>query len=629
MIYLVNMPFMSLAYPALGLPTLAGILKQADIPYEMFYENIDFAGRVGLRDYEALCTGKMLHTCLMEWLFADRLRGITDAEAEVRDQAIFAYAGIDQDRHTVEWLTRLKREAGREFLDSSLERLRFDSRVKVVGFSCLFQIMPSLELGFRIKQAYPDCKVVYGGPAFHDEAGEELFEKMPWIDAVSTGEADDIAAELFQRLSTGESLHGLQGTLYRDADGTIAKTARRLVSPEAFDTGTIPDFDSYFTRLRDSGQDDILSRVQLFLPFESSRGCWWHEKNPCTFCGLNGVSDKYRVKNPENVVTALKHYHEKYGAVYFGGTDNNLSMTYFNDFFPLVRKEFAPGEIRLFYCVKSNLGRNHIREMAESGVFLAQPGIESLSDNLLRLMSKGVTALQNVRFLKCARQFGIFSYYYLLLRMYGETQEDYDEMAELVPRITHLTPPGIMRSYVNCHTYSVYYELQDDYFTHIEPAAWYRFVYPEDLDFTRLAYNFDVEWRNPGRQTVDYNGLVKRLEEWRRLWRGVTTPDLYIETQADDSGDRLAIIDSRDGKRTVKAVLNEFESRVYDCLDDIVDQDDIVRRSGGETGAVTEVLGDFVRHGFALRRNNQYLGLALRPGFRSWSFEERSNLLRN
>ena len=57
----------------------------------------------------------------------------------------------------------------------------------------------------------------------------------------------------------------------------------------------------------------------------------------------------------------------------------------------------------MFYEVKSNLRKEDVRQLREAGVVAIQPGIESLSDEVLRIMRKGVSALQNIQLLKgCA-----------------------------------------------------------------------------------------------------------------------------------------------------------------------------------------------------------------------------------
>jgi hypothetical protein len=53
----------------------------------------------------------------------------------------------------------------------------------------------------------------------------------------------------------------------------------------------------------------------------------------------------------------------------------------------------------MFYEVKANLTREHLRLMSRAGVTLCQPGLESLSSHVLHLMRKGVRAAQNVNVL--------------------------------------------------------------------------------------------------------------------------------------------------------------------------------------------------------------------------------------
>src|SRR5207302_982239 len=52
------------------------------------------------------------------------------------------------------------------------------------------------------------------------------------------------------------------------------------------------DFVSAFDRSQAAG------RVKPMLFFETSRGCWWGERAHCTFCGLNGLTMRYRTMSP-------------------------------------------------------------------------------------------------------------------------------------------------------------------------------------------------------------------------------------------------------------------------------------------------------------------------------------------
>src|SRR6185369_5992400 len=80
-------------------------------------------------------------------------------------------------------------------------------------------------------------------------------------------------------------------------------------------------------------------------------------------------------------------------------------LSYFNDFLPaLAEKKLG---ITLFYETKANLKREQVRLLRNAGVTVIQPGIESLSDAVLKLMRKGVSALQNIQLLKWAMEMGV------------------------------------------------------------------------------------------------------------------------------------------------------------------------------------------------------------------------------
>jgi len=56
-----------------------------------------------------------------------------------------------------------------------------------------------------------------------------------------------------------------------------------------------------------------------------------------------------------------------------------------------------------FYEVKANLTRVQVSALRAAGVTRIQPGIESLSDHVLKLIGKGTCGLRNVQLLKWCR----------------------------------------------------------------------------------------------------------------------------------------------------------------------------------------------------------------------------------
>ena len=627
MIYLVTLPFWPVFYPSLGMSVISTLLNNANIPCKNLYFNHDFAVEFGIYNYENIASCKKIDPKVLDWLYTDILwAGDT---VNTNDDEYFKYLEIDDDESLVSQLKLIKNTMIEPFLERSIRKMNITDDVKVVGFSCLFQITPYLAFGKRLKELYPHIKLVYGGASLHGDIGEEIFDKLEWIDAMCIGEAEEITVELFKNLSDGTTPLGLSGVLYRDMqDNEIIKSSGTIVSNEVFDNDLIPEFDDYFESLQSLEIDKLVPEYKdyMALPFEASRGCWWMEKQGCAFCGLNGIgSNKYRLKNPDHVLKMLEHYSNKYNFFRFQSCENNMDMSYFDSFLPKLKEQYKDDKPFFYYCVKSNLNREQIKQLADSGIAVVQPGIESLSDHLLKLMNKGVSAIQNIFFLKCAREYGLFSYWYILIRMYGEAQADYNAMVDIIPKIVHLNPPGISRAFIICQRYSTYFNNSEIYFNKIKPAAFYDFVYPHHFDFNRLSYFYDVEWR--GLEGMVYQPLIDKVTNWHDLWATAdSVPQLTF--QIDNEG-FVQIIDTRKGKK-IRFDLDEIESGIYLLLDDVISEEKLRNHAQNicENGKFEEVIKLFIDKDLVININNEYLGLALKKDV-SWSKQDRMNLLQS
>jgi ribosomal peptide maturation radical SAM protein 1 len=628
MICLITMPFRTLGYPVIATSLIAAVLKNAGMDAKALYFNFDLAREIGYLDYEILVGGKTIPPFLLEWPFAGLLWGWGEERMREAGRRTMERAAIGPNDPIAKRLNRITWDLVPPFMERCVEKIASIPDVSIAAFSSIAQVVPSLAMGRALRDAIPSVKLVYGGAAFHGEIGEEIFDKLDWIDALSNSEADDVIADIFRRLSEDEPLDGLQGVMYRDrAAGSAGRTPGAQVALGDFDNGIVPDFDDYFETVRAHGLMPYYEDKSnmLALPFESSRGCWWHERSPCTFCGVNGLSDAFRMKDPENVMAAIRQYRERYGALYFFATDTNLSMDCFKTLLPRMREEFAPSGARFFYCVKSNMNRREIRDLADSGVYMAQPGIESLSDNILRLMNKGVSAIQNIFFLKCARQYGVYILWGLLIGSFGETQADFDEMTVLIPKIVHLIPPAMSGTRILIHRYSVYWRESGRYFDEMRPAEWYEWLFPDFFDYGRLAYEFDVKWNQSWDEaSISRGAFTDAVIEWRRRWGGDEEPRLCF------IGAEMALYDSRCGRRK-RIALEPHESAIYEALDDIAARRDILERASAHCSPedAERALDSFVAHGFAVRYGELYLGLAVREGFKEWSRDERLSFKRN
>lgn len=139
-----------------------------------------------------------------------------------------------------------------------------------------------------------------------------------------------------------------------------------------------------------------------------------------------------------------------------------------------------------------NLRPEQLELLSRAGVKKIQPGIEALDSELLTLMNKGCTMLQNVQLLKLAAENGLSVAWNLLYRFPSETAECYARTARLIPKLRHLQAPS-NTGRASADRFSPYFPRPESFGVRLEPAAAYRFVHPFDkTSIRRLAYHFHM-----------------------------------------------------------------------------------------------------------------------------------------
>jgi len=375
---------------------------------------------------------------------------------------------------------------------------------------------------------------------------------------------------------------------------------------EDLDTLPIPDYDDYFAQLE---QSPIKEEIAPSIPFETSRGCWWGAKHHCTFCGLNGATMAYRSKTAQRALDELTTLTGKYSGYPVNVVDNILDMKYFKDFIPrLAERKLG---LTLSYEVKANLTKEQLRSLWQAGIRSIQPGIESFSDEVLKIMHKGVRAMQNIQVLKWCQELEIYPVWNLLWGFPGESAEEYRQMANLIPLLTHLTPPYSV-SRIRTDRFSPNYDRAEELgFKNLRPYSAYYHVYKlprESLD--NLAFHFTYEYVTP-QDHEDYIGPVfERALEWARCHDRSRL--FWVEKEG-----RLLIWDSRPIAKRSVTILNGLPKICYQACDQESNLPMIHRKIEGMTKrkidveAIGDCLDDLTEKKLILRQGNSYLALAV------------------
>lgn len=669
-IALVSMPFASLTSPSIQLGLLKRVAERAGFAADALYLAFDFARRVGPDLYQAIADAnpripRRNFVPFGEWLFSKA--AFLDEAPDAGHALLLDFAddvdGLIADAHSRREDERLKipatdghpgapgplmafPEASRELLVHIRDVVAHDyltdavrspvwESVDVVGFTSTFeQNVPSFALARLLKEAYPDLTIVFGGSNLEGEMGREWFRKMPFIDYMVSGDGEAALVYLLKALADGNEprpVHGLIGRQHLEAEVTVPRTVLRDL-----DSLPVPDYDDFYRLAAESGFFGGTGGLEASITFETSRGCWWGERSHCTFCGLNGLGMSFRAKSAPRVLAEFAELQAQYESSPLKGlqankplffcADNIVPMHYFDDVFPALSAAHAPYPI--FYEVKANLSRERIRVMRDAGVTVMQPGIESLSSHVLALMRKGIHAIHNVNCLRWARYYRILTAWNVLFGFPGETAEDYQVQAELIPLLWHLNPPeGCGR--VRMDRFSPLFEDTVSYpATRRTPMPSYRYTYPARVELDRTAYFFDHEFVG-ALPSEAYLSMRRAVARWQQVWRvrehgkPFRAPSMTFRVE-----DGVLQIDDRrnPGEPHEHVIDDRLAAMVYEaCSEKPLSAQGAGRRlpSPGDTGRVHQICEDLAHKGLMMSDGDVFLSLALpaqkghaRPGER-------------
>ncbi|MEU1283376.1 RiPP maturation radical SAM C-methyltransferase [Kitasatospora sp. NPDC005856] len=615
-IVLLHMPWGAIDVPSLALGILHTAAERAGHRVEVRYANLDFVdwaaetAGFGADDYQYF-SEKSYFQGAGDWAFAGALYG-DDSPAPDRDgidgidgggnaddgfAGYFAYLTTSGASEREIALTRATRALAPAFITRLVEELAADPP-DLVGFTTTFQQnTASLAAARLLKQRCPQVRTVFGGANCDGPQGAALHRNFPFLDYVVRGEGEAAFPALLEALRAGGDLSTVPGLCWRDDSGTSTANgmSRRPLPPSAI---LAPRYEGFFERLDASV---AAGWVDPKLVVEGSRGCWWGEKHHCTFCGLNGSSMEFRSKAPADFLEEVLTLAERHQLLDVYVVDNILDMGYFDT----VLKSLAelPVDLRLHFEIKANLRRHQFQLLGDSGAAQVQPGIESLSTRVLRIMDKGVTGCQNVRALRDAQSAGVSVTWNYLYGFPGEQPDDYESVIGQLPVLHHLDPPtGAGR--IAIERFSPYFDRPELGFAITRPAFQYRATYrlPES-ELAELAYVFTAPPRGIG------GALAERLSAAVDTWIA-RFPDSRLSYR--DEGGRIVLVNTRPGYDwRVVELADPVEIAAFRLLERPRSEAALAARVPGGAAAVESVLERFTALGLLFHDGDGYLQVAV------------------
>jgi len=286
--------------------------------------------------------------------------------------------------------------------------------------------------------------IAVGGPYPIAMQEKCLMDSMA-IDSVVTGEGELTVVEMLERLSHGESLAGVEGAIFRDADRIVKNPPRSLIT----------DLDSLPSPAR-----ELLSNANDYIPppatykrkpvavIMTARGC----NRRCIFCFQIDKERKHgvRYRSVKNVMQEIELcLRQGYREIKF--IDDTLAADY--DRAMQIAKEIKARKLDFTWfasvCV-NQVDKPLLRAFKDAGCWAILLGAESGVQKNLNAIRKGIT-LEQIRIaVKDAKEVGLTVYTPFIFGIPGETFEEglktIEFACELNPDIANfhaLTPfPG-------------------------------------------------------------------------------------------------------------------------------------------------------------------------------------------
>ncbi|MEA1671954.1 RiPP maturation radical SAM C-methyltransferase [Nitrospirillum sp. BR 11163] len=603
-ILFVVMPWHSLHLPSLASGLLIELTRNGAPAWraEALYANILWAeyletatgGRIPPDKY-TLLGEDFFFQATGEWIFSSALYGVSQYQVDrYRD----AFQG---DAASFELALEAQSHAP-GFIDQMAQRIA-QMDVDVIGLSSVFQQnIPCLALARRLKEIRPALITIMGGANCDGVQGPALHRNFPCLDFVISGEADYSYLQFLRHVDGEIPAEDVAGLSWRRGDGhTASNPPGPLPQGEDF---VVPMHDHYFDQIQASPMN---RHIEPNIVAESARGCWWGQKHHCTFCGLNGMGMSFRSKPADQFMAEIEYLVRRHRSLDVVLADNILEMSYLKTFIPEMSAK--NWDVRLHYEIKGNLNRAQLTALRDAGVWHIQPGIESLSTNVLRLMRKGITGPQNVRLLRECEELNLTTTWNILAGFPGETDQDYRAVQHQIPALAHLQPPsGATR--LALERFSPFFDDLSLGFVERRPALPYAIAYglPE-AELMDIVYIFDDGKYGVADDVID--DMQAAVVSWK---------DAYLRGSTltwSESRDGILIEDRRHGWPPRDHMLaSRLERNLHALLDRPMKRQDLAQRAaamGEGRGVVDALVGDWLDKGLVFEDAGVVIALATRP----------------
>ncbi|MEY8333918.1 radical SAM protein [Lachnospiraceae bacterium 47-T17] len=229
----------------------------------------------------------------------------------------------------------------------------------------------------------------------------EYFLRKTGADIVGIGEGEITFVELMDAFSGKRSLESVDGIAYLDSDGTFVRTkARELI--KNIDEIAWPAYDlfdmTYYTLVRRPN----IKGSDRAIPVLFGRGCIFQ----CNFCYR--LDKGFRPRSAESMIQEIQYLKEQYNVKHIIFSDELLMSS--RERTLELCQAFLDAELNITWDCNGRLNFADIdvlQKMKEAGCIFINYGIESLDNDTLKVMHKGLTRDMIIRGVENTLEVGI------------------------------------------------------------------------------------------------------------------------------------------------------------------------------------------------------------------------------
>jgi len=309
-----------------------------------------------------------------------------------------------------------------QHLTEYLNKNRYDF-VGVGVIAGYYQYRKLLKISEAINRSKYRPFYIIGG---HGPSPEpEYFLKKTAADAAILGEGELTIIELLEAVASNEPLEKVKGIAFNNGEKKIITEERPLI--KNVDSIPFPAFDLFPTPYYSLRRAPHASYNDFIMDVITGRGCTF----TCNFCYR--LDEGFRPRNVENIIEEINLLRKKYGITYVVFQDELLMSS-------ITRTEkICEGFIKANLNIKWNCnGRLNyakpelLRLMKKAGCVFINYGIESMDNQVLKNMKKGLTTKQIIKGISRTLDAGISPGLNIIFGNIGDNRNTLNKGVELL-----------------------------------------------------------------------------------------------------------------------------------------------------------------------------------------------------